>query len=621
MADYEELRERLLLTAELHSAEVKTGRRESTERAFQAGEIQFLLATPTLEMGIDIGQLQNVLMLGVPPLPSNYAQRAGRAGRGSSHYALIVTYCSEDDNHDIYYFADPKQMINGVISPPTFNPFNEQVIQRHVNAFVLSPYLADRRSPVRFWQNFDVEVARRESEVEQLFGKWFDVHGYLSGKFGTELSHVLGRLRDRSGLSRKYLYDNGFFPDYSFRKDNVAVIDERDREKIEKLESEDHLDLSDYAVTTREPEMAVLKFVPGETAFAAGDIYTILPTGHFSEIVPAALDSFAVRSYAYFVARRQIRFATKSKMLIRYQLTTSFELQDGGVEKQKVLRVFYEPNCRIWLRNHGKRGFKTVDPFCDGTECFEIGYDLPPRRALILEFAADVCADERYTLSLASCLDRTIKDRYGLDEGEIRLITAKPTDNFESTSLYVVLYDADGNGNVPLERVYAEFDSIMAEADRKMRVCTCKDGCYVCMRSYNTHYYAGKVSKEIALMFTGYLLGQNLFIPALPPLSSYTPPPDVIMTVELRGPTVNVRCGQRTYSGQITESQNATIFRLMSQIIRAEFVEGMTTLCIKSPLQYILDAITEGTVNRDRAEFSELQFELLRFKHLKVQKP
>jgi hypothetical protein len=181
-----------------------------------------------------------------------------------------------------------------------------------------------------------------------------------------------------------------------------------------------------------------------------------------------------------------------------------------------------------------------------------------------------------------------------------------------------VLYDADGNGNVPFERVYVEFDSVVTEANHKMRACSCEDGCYVCMRSYSTHYYAGKVSKEIALMFTGYLLGQNLFSPALPPFSSYAPPPDLILRVELKGPTVNVRCGQRTYSDQIRESQNVTIFRLMAQVIRSEFVEGMTTLCVESPMEYILKAVTDGFVKTDLLAFSELQFELLRFIHIKT---
>jgi len=42
--------------------------------------VNALVCTPTLELGVDIGQLDAVLMRNVPPLPANYWQRAGRAG-------------------------------------------------------------------------------------------------------------------------------------------------------------------------------------------------------------------------------------------------------------------------------------------------------------------------------------------------------------------------------------------------------------------------------------------------------------------------------------------------------------------------------------------------------------
>jgi len=59
--------------------------REKVEVDFQngtkPGDPNLLSCTPTLEMGVDIGDLSSVALCSIPPKPSNYLQRVGRAGR------------------------------------------------------------------------------------------------------------------------------------------------------------------------------------------------------------------------------------------------------------------------------------------------------------------------------------------------------------------------------------------------------------------------------------------------------------------------------------------------------------------------------------------------------------
>lgn len=83
------------------------------------GNINCLIATPTLEMGVDIGALDMVLMRNVPPKAANYWQRAGRAGR-KHRMAVVYTYCRRSE-HDRYFFEDPLRMLDGKIDPPKFN--------------------------------------------------------------------------------------------------------------------------------------------------------------------------------------------------------------------------------------------------------------------------------------------------------------------------------------------------------------------------------------------------------------------------------------------------------------------------------------------------------------------
>lgn len=121
-----------------HSAQVPEDQREILERAFkgQSELVNTLVSTPTLELGVDIGALDAVLMRNVPPLPANYKQRAGRAGR-RHRMAVNVTYASLA-RHDRAYFAAPLKMLDGTIEPPRFNLNNRPMVRKHVHAVVLT---------------------------------------------------------------------------------------------------------------------------------------------------------------------------------------------------------------------------------------------------------------------------------------------------------------------------------------------------------------------------------------------------------------------------------------------------------------------------------------------------
>jgi superfamily II DNA/RNA helicase len=121
-----------------HSAQIPAVEREYIERQFK-GEGELLntfVCTPTLELGVDIGSLDAILMRNIPPLPANYWQRAGRAGR-QFRMAVTIAY-ARPASHDRAYFAEPHKMLDGRILPPGFNLKNEPMIRKHVHASVLT---------------------------------------------------------------------------------------------------------------------------------------------------------------------------------------------------------------------------------------------------------------------------------------------------------------------------------------------------------------------------------------------------------------------------------------------------------------------------------------------------
>ena len=121
-----------------HSAQVPAEEREILERIFKGAseKVNTLVCTPTLELGVDIGALDSTLMRNVPPLPSNYWQRCGRAGR-RQRMAVNVTY-ARPVSHDRAYFAAPNKLLEGEITPPRFNLKNDVMIGKHVHAAALT---------------------------------------------------------------------------------------------------------------------------------------------------------------------------------------------------------------------------------------------------------------------------------------------------------------------------------------------------------------------------------------------------------------------------------------------------------------------------------------------------
>ncbi|MFC1743114.1 DEAD/DEAH box helicase [Candidatus Riflebacteria bacterium] len=121
-----------------HSGQVSHEDREIIERIFKGKKdtLNTLVCTPTLELGIDIGGLDSVLMRNVPPLPANYWQRAGRAGR-RHRMAVNITYC-RPASHDQSYFSQPEKMLEGKVEPPSFNLRNEFMVRKHVHAAIIT---------------------------------------------------------------------------------------------------------------------------------------------------------------------------------------------------------------------------------------------------------------------------------------------------------------------------------------------------------------------------------------------------------------------------------------------------------------------------------------------------
>jgi superfamily II DNA/RNA helicase/very-short-patch-repair endonuclease len=136
------------LEAREHTAQVPADERMERERRFREGSLPVLFCSPTMELGIDIADLNVVHLRNLPPTPANYAQRSGRAGRAGEP-ALILAFCSAGSPHDRYFFSRSEEMVSGQVRTPQIDLTNEDLLKAHVHAVWLSETGTDLGSSLR----------------------------------------------------------------------------------------------------------------------------------------------------------------------------------------------------------------------------------------------------------------------------------------------------------------------------------------------------------------------------------------------------------------------------------------------------------------------------------------
>ena len=133
------------LVAREHTAQLTSVYAARTQQEFLRGAVNVLSCSTTFELGVDVGELQSIVLRNMPPTTANYVQRAGRAGRRTKSAALVVTY-AQRRSHDLSKFQDPESMIAGKLRAPYVPLANERIDRRHAHSVALAAFFRQAKS-------------------------------------------------------------------------------------------------------------------------------------------------------------------------------------------------------------------------------------------------------------------------------------------------------------------------------------------------------------------------------------------------------------------------------------------------------------------------------------------
>ncbi len=126
-----------------HTAAISSTERSEFEERFRQGEINLLSCTTTMEMGVDLGELEAVFCRNVPPGIANYQQRAGRAGR-RAQAAPVALMMARSGRYDQAQFNDLSGYLEALPPTPYLTLDNPSFFRRHQVSCLLAGWIDHR---------------------------------------------------------------------------------------------------------------------------------------------------------------------------------------------------------------------------------------------------------------------------------------------------------------------------------------------------------------------------------------------------------------------------------------------------------------------------------------------
>jgi DEAD/DEAH box helicase domain-containing protein len=439
-----------------YQAALTDDRRRAIEDGLTSGDVRGVWSTNALELGVDIGGLDCVLLDGYPGTRMSAFQQAGRAGRGTA--PSLVVLVGGEDQLDQYFMASPGEFFEGELERAVTNPENDQLLPDHVRSAARETWL-EPDDDGHFGESFpdlvtDLEqrgLLERRSTATGT--RWVD-GGDGSPQHEMSLRTVSDReikLRDRRNgdVVATLPFEDGL------RDAHRGAVYHHQGQKFEVVE----LDL-DHDVAELEPTWA--------------DYYTrVLHEKEITVERDLREDELEAREGV------PVRFAD---VTTRKQIT-GFERRDAGSGEPlgRVELDLPETTLRTRALYHTipedlERAGREAGDFDGGIHAAE--------HAMIAMFPAELLCDRRDIGGLSTPLHPH---------------TGKPT---------VFIYDGYPGGVGLVRRGYESVDAHMDRTLAMLRACPCEDGCPACVQSPHCGNANDPLDKGVAKLLLDGLTGE-----------------------------------------------------------------------------------------------------------------